>query len=150
MYIATLNIHSLTTDKAGSTNQHSNSFTDTLDRAGDQCPCKMAGAGTAGSILGWNRALCPVLGGREPLWGLAGQVRTSGALRAMTSTSEKTYSSEVLHKSLKGICLFTRKIDNIRNNYFSWLNRVTINSHNKTYSTVSHLLKCACITKFYA
>lgn len=86
----------------------------------------------------------PVQGGREPLWELS-RDRTGAALRHMTSSSEKTDSSQVLLISLKGISLFTREVDNIRNNYYSQLNGVTKNDQNKTYGTVNHLLKCTCL-----
>lgn len=56
LHIITLNICSLTTAKAGCTNQYSHS----LERVEDQHSCKMPGAGTVGSRLGWNRSLwCP-------------------------------------------------------------------------------------------
>lgn len=83
----------------------------------------------------------PAQGGREPLWGLS---RGSQDLWRSQGQSEKTYSSQVLHKSLKGICLFTRKAYNIRNNYSSQLNKATKTNQNKPI-TVSHLLKCTCL-----
>lgn len=78
----------------------------------------------------------PAQGGREPLWGLS---RGSQDLWRSQGQSDKTYSSQVLHKTLKGICLFTRKAYNIRNNYSSQLNKVTKTNQNKTYYCKSSL-----------
>lgn len=100
-------IHSLTADKAACTKQHSSS----LERAGDQHPCKMAGQGLMDPCWAGTGPCGLSRVGGSLCGNLAGTVRTSSSLRTMKTTSEKTYSSQVLHISVKDICLFPRKVD---------------------------------------
>lgn len=152
MRVATRHIHAENTDKAGCANQHR-----------EQCCCwhfrqgwRPTSLQNGGGRDWWPRAGLKQGPGPWAGWGQphCGAEQGQSVLLVPSEPWQvqngNIYFSEVLHICLKVICPFIWQVDNIRNNYFSQLNRVTINAHNKTSSTVSQLLKCTCSTKFYA
>lgn len=102
-------------------------------------------AGTDGSMLGWNRALWPVQGGREPLWEFSRDGQDERYSQDHENYKWKNIFLSSLAYKCEGYLSLSQKGRYISNTDFSQLNRITKNNPKKTYNTLSHLLKCTCL-----